>query len=170
MCSRAALDYSHIPSQPMSIPSSRGVISRDSCLQHDTRNSSSTSGNFFGSLPARGETPSAIFEKFKEFGIVSLRIGANWHRQNFGTGRRSETRTAGSYNTNSSIGQESDDLESIMPCWRNLVSELYNGKSPRNPISELHSGIFPRWVGFQRWNVNFKIEACSNSGYPTITM
>ena len=30
---------SHNPSQPVSIPSSRGMISRDSCLQLDTQNS-----------------------------------------------------------------------------------------------------------------------------------
>ena len=35
---------SHVPSQSMSIPSTRGMISRDSCLQPDTRNSLGTSG------------------------------------------------------------------------------------------------------------------------------
>ena len=33
---------SHVPSQPMSIPSPRGMINRDSCLQLDTRKSLGT--------------------------------------------------------------------------------------------------------------------------------
>ena len=35
---RAALEY-HVPSQPICIPSPRGLISRDSCLPLDTRTS-----------------------------------------------------------------------------------------------------------------------------------
>ena len=40
--------FSHVPSQPMSIPSPRGMISRDSCVQPDTRNSLGTSGRAWG--------------------------------------------------------------------------------------------------------------------------
>ena len=52
---------SHVPSQPMSIPSPRGMISRDSCLQRATRNSFGTSGHVFEDLPAPGEPSSALF-------------------------------------------------------------------------------------------------------------
>ena len=38
---------SHVPWQPLSIPSRRGLIRRDSCLPHDTRNSMGSSGNVF---------------------------------------------------------------------------------------------------------------------------
>ena len=38
---------SHVPSQPVSIPSPRGMIGRNSCLQLDTRNSLGTSGHVF---------------------------------------------------------------------------------------------------------------------------
>ena len=38
------------------------MISRHSCLSHDTRNSMGTSGNIFESLPARGEPSSAFFK------------------------------------------------------------------------------------------------------------
>ena len=38
---------SHVPSQPVSVPSPRGMVSRDSCLQPETRNSIGTSGNVF---------------------------------------------------------------------------------------------------------------------------
>ena len=51
---------SHIPSHPMSIPSPRGMISRDGCLPLDLRNTMGTSGNVSESLPAR-EWPSSEF-------------------------------------------------------------------------------------------------------------
>ena len=38
---------SHVPSHPLIVPSSRGMPSRDSCPQADTRNLFGTSGNVF---------------------------------------------------------------------------------------------------------------------------
>ena len=38
---------SHVSSQPLSVPSPRGLISRDSCLQPAARSSLSTSGHVF---------------------------------------------------------------------------------------------------------------------------
>ena len=46
---------SHVPSHPVIVPSCRGMLSRDSCLQLDTRNSFDTSENVF-------EGPLAPFE------------------------------------------------------------------------------------------------------------
>ena len=57
---------SHVPSQPMSILSPRGMISRDSGLPHHTRNSLGASGHVFEGLPAGGES--------KEIGIIFLRM------------------------------------------------------------------------------------------------
>ena len=56
---------SHVPSQPKSIPSPRGMISCDSCLLLDTRNSLGASGHVFEGPPARGEPSSALFENPK---------------------------------------------------------------------------------------------------------
>ena len=61
---------SHVPSQPMSIPSPRRMISRDSCLPHDTQNS-------MGYLKKRTCSRWAILRilrEAKEFGIIFLRI------------------------------------------------------------------------------------------------
>ena len=44
-----------VPSQPVSIPSQRGLTSRDSCLQLATPNSCRTSGNVFEHPSARSE-------------------------------------------------------------------------------------------------------------------
>ena len=51
---------SHVPSEPLSIPSLREKIRRDSCLQPYTRNSSTTSGNVFESLHGQGGPFSAL--------------------------------------------------------------------------------------------------------------
>ena len=52
-------------SQPWILPSSRGMLSRDSELPLDTRNTTGTSGNVFESLPARESRSSALFENSK---------------------------------------------------------------------------------------------------------
>ena len=52
----------HVPIQPLTIPSPRGMPSSDSGLPHDTRNVMGTSGNVFESLLAREGPLSALFE------------------------------------------------------------------------------------------------------------
>ena len=42
----------HVPNQPLTLPSPRGIPIRDSGLPHDTRNIMGTSGNVFESLLA----------------------------------------------------------------------------------------------------------------------
>ena len=58
----------------MSIPSPRGIISRDSCLQPDTRNSVGTMGHVFEGLLAPGEPSSAFFENSKNLVSSSCRL------------------------------------------------------------------------------------------------
>ena len=58
-------------SSGVSIPSPRGMISRDSCLPHDTRNSIGTSGNVFKCLPARDGPSSSIFENSRKLASSS---------------------------------------------------------------------------------------------------
>ena len=65
---------SHVPSQPMSIPSPRGMTSRDSCLQPATRNSLGTSGHVFESVLVRCEPTSALFENSKNLASSSCRL------------------------------------------------------------------------------------------------
>ena len=75
---------SHVPGQPMSIATPRGMICCDSCLQPDTRNSLGRSGHVFEGLLARGETSSALFENSKNLASSSCRLRA------IDTGRISE--------------------------------------------------------------------------------
>ena len=65
---RAALEKTHVPSQPTSIPNRKGMINHYSCLQPDTQNSLGTSGYVFESPPA-GREPS-----------WAPRIARIWHR------------------------------------------------------------------------------------------
>ena len=83
---------SHVPSQQLSIPSPRGMISSDSCLPHDTRDSLGTSGNVFESLPARDGSSSAFFESPKNLASSScgLRQGNTGNIMIHGEGVRRE--------------------------------------------------------------------------------
>ena len=69
-----------VPSQPMSTPSPRVMLSRDSCLQLDTRNSFGTSGNVFEDPPALTGPPTAFFGNSRSHAsaqceLVSLNTG-----------------------------------------------------------------------------------------------
>ena len=77
---RAALEHPHVASQPLNIPSPKGVLSRDSGLPLDTRNTMGTSGNVFESLPARDGPSSGLFENFTEVRIIILQIGTRYCR------------------------------------------------------------------------------------------
>ena len=64
---------SHVSSQPMSIPSPKGMISRESCLPPDTRNSMGTSGHVTEGLSAPGGPSSAFFGNSKNLALASCR-------------------------------------------------------------------------------------------------
>ena len=123
---------SHVYSQPMSIPSPRGMISRDSCLQPDTPISLGTSGHVFEGLPAPDELSSTFSEKSKNL-ASSCRLNPVVLAKS-GTRRRIEKRTAESYSTNSSLCQEVFDLGSSTSYRRNLSSKLYDGKSGESDL------------------------------------
>ena len=72
---------SHVLSHPVSIPSLREMLTRDSCLQVDTRNSFGESANVFEYQPAPNE-PSAAF-----FGY-SRTLAATQHRKMCSTSGR----------------------------------------------------------------------------------
>ena len=132
---------SHVPSQPSSIPSQRRTISCDSRLQPDTRNSMDTSGYVFEGLLVRDAFTTC--REFTDFGIVFLRIEANWYTQNRGTKRRSERRTAAFNNTaNSSLCQDFATWNSSN-CTGGTCSQSCMMENPRNQISELHFGKCP---------------------------
>ena len=69
---------SHVPSQPLTIPSPRGMPSRDSGLPLDTRSTSGTSRKVVESLPRDG--PSSAL-----FGIIFSRIETGYCRKHSGT-------------------------------------------------------------------------------------
>ena len=145
---------SYVSRQPMSIPSSRGKISRDSCL-HDARNSLCSPGNVSEGHLARARSPPAL-ENSKN--VASSSCGS----RPIGAGkiegqRRSETGTARFQFLSC---QEKERFVSYM---RNLFS-----KHLRNQISELHFRKLPDSADFQFVKVNFKTQVCSYSGCLTI--
>ena len=94
--SASSSGVSHVPSQPLSIPSSRGMISSDSFLPHDTRNSLGTSGNIFESQSARDGPSSAFFERPKNLASSScgLRKGNTGKFMEHGGGVRREPQSS----------------------------------------------------------------------------
>ena len=121
----------HVHIQPISVPSARGLISRDSWLQPDTRNSLSSSGNFFGGLLARGEPSSALIENSKNFGIVFLRIEAKKAEQ--GEGVRQEPQGS-TIPTPRFVGNPT----TWNPLYRTggTCSQKCMMENPRHPVSE----------------------------------
>ena len=67
---------SSVPSQLMSIPSPRGLSSRNSCLQLATRNSLATQDTFL-KICLLQVNCGQLSSEIKEFGIVFLQIEAN---------------------------------------------------------------------------------------------
>ena len=73
----------HVPSQPLN---SLSMLSRDSCVPLDTRNSWGTSGNVYESLLARRESPSAPLENPRNLTSSSCELrqgntGKFWNRE-----------------------------------------------------------------------------------------
>ena len=87
---------SHAPCQPSTIPSPRGLISRDSGLPHNTRNSVGTSGYVFEDPPAP-EGPSPSFFKTPTnltSSLYELRPGKTRNTMRHGEGLRREPQNA----------------------------------------------------------------------------
>ena len=61
----------HVHSQPVIIPSSKGMLSRDSGLPPTTRDTLGTAGNVFESVPAREGSSSAVFESSRDLATSS---------------------------------------------------------------------------------------------------
>ena len=87
---------SHVPNQSLNIPSPRGMVSRDSCLPHDTPNSMGTSGSDFESPLARDGPSSAFFENPKNLAssLCGLRPGNTGNEVNHGEGVRREPQSS----------------------------------------------------------------------------
>ena len=126
---------SHVPSQPMSIPSPTGVIGRNSSLQLDTRNSMGTTRHVFEGLLPRGHLASS-----------SCRLMPTLWKQ-----------TAESYNTNSPLCKEVFDMKSSVSNKTNFSSKLYDAKS-KEPGLGPEFRERPEPNDFQYWKVNFKTE------------
>ena len=140
--------FSHVPSQPMSIPSPRGMISRDTCLQPDTRNSFGISGNVFKDLPAPSEPPAAFV------GNSRISASAQCEPMSLNTGRLADRANEMERNTqhfatptprfvrNFSIHNPPSHAQGPYP--QNCVVE-----QPGNQVPDMHFDKFPDLSTFQ---------------------
>ena len=144
---------SHVPSQPLNIPSPKGMLSRDSGLSLDTRNSMGTSGNVLEHLPAQEGPSCALFEDSKNLASSSCGLGSS------NTGNIMEHGRKVRRDPQSSSIQTPRFNQGIDP-----LNPLYHTQS-RN-----HLGKFPDPLEFQSWKVNCKTEVCANSIFLQITV
>ena len=151
---------SHVPSQPMSIPSPRGMLSRDSCLQSDTQNSFGISGNVFENVLALNEPSAAFFGNSRRL-ATARRLAARTdeletHTQHVAIPTPRIARTFSTWSPPS-------HAEGAYP--QNCMVE-----QPRNQVAEMHFDNFPDHSTFQGWKTSFKTEVCSCSHFPTEAM
>ena len=136
------------------------MVSRDNCLQLDTRNSLGTAGHVFQSLSARGEPSSAFFENSKNLASSSCRLEpidtGNIAEQREGPRQRPQNHT-----------MPTPRCARMFSTWNPLYGT--GGTYPQNcmvelpkyQVSEMHFDKFPDTSGFQCWETNFETETCS---------
>ena len=145
------------------------MLSCDSCLQPDTRNSCGISGNVFEDPPAPNEPPAVFFGNSRSLASapcepVSLNTGRLADRANE-LDRKTQkiatltTRFARKFPTwNPPSHAEGAYLQNCMV------------DQPRNQVSQMHSDKFPNPSTCQCWETSFKTEVCSCSNFPTDVM
>ena len=150
---------SHVPSHSNSIQSPHGMLSRDSGLQPDTRNSSGTSGNVFEDPRAPNEPTAACFANARSltdthYELVSLNTGRHAAKA-----EELETKNQRFVKKFSPCNPPSH-AEGAYP--QNCMVE-----QPRNQVSEMHFDKSPNALTCQRWKKSFKTEVCGCSNFPT---
>ena len=86
----------------------------------------------------------------KNFSVLTRNCHETW--------RRSETRTANFYETDSTISKNLDAWNATRRTGRIYYSQNCAMEAPRYAFSELHFGKFPDPDDFQYWSVSFKTE------------
>ena len=135
---------SHVPSQPVVIPSSRDVHSRDSGLPSAARDTIGNSGNISGSPAPREGSSSAIFENSRS-PISSC----------FGKGPGA---TEKALETVKEVTRKPKNVSKTGGTFSHVVLTVID--YPRFPVPKMHLGKFPDCLEFQSWEVSFKIEVC----------
>ena len=119
----------HVHNQPSSIPSPRGMIGRDSCLQPDTRNSLGTLEHVFEGPPA-AEWPSPSFFKIPKNLTSSpceLRSGETESTMRHGEGLRQGTARVQKYRLLDLPGKTRPGIPCII--LEELISKLSDGNA-----------------------------------------
>ena len=157
---------SHVPTQPLTIPSTRSRHCRDSGLPLHTRNSMGTPGDVFESLPAQEVSPSVLFKNSKNLATSScgLRPEATGATLVPEIDMRREPQNSSKHGTNFQRGT------GVLDHTGGTFSHHGMTDYPRFAISEMHLGNFPDSLVFQTWKVNFKTEVCSKTANHHLTM
>ena len=154
---QAALGYPMFPSHLVIVSSLHGVLSRDSCLQPDTRTFQGTAGHVVEGLLAVSTASCLGNVHAKSFQLHTANVSPN-------TGGITKNYLK-LCNTHSQTCQEVFNLKSSLSYPQNCMVE-----QPRNQVSEMYFDKFPDPSTFQCPPTSFKTEVCSCSGFPTDAM
>ena len=161
---------SHVPCQPVSVPSNRRMRSRDSCLQPEARDSFGISRNVFEDLPAPSEPPAVFFGCSRSHAPapcehVSLKTGRLADQANEFIGEEYSEFC----NTHTEICKEVFNLEPSLSCrsssavWHGWTAEEW-GLGKRMSINSLTPSTT------QCGTTSDKTDVCFCSNFPTDTM
>ena len=156
---------SHVPSQPSRVPRPRGMLSRDSGLPHDTRNTLGISGNVSESLPAQERISPSLPSDPKNLtsshweGVPGIALDRE-------KGLRREPRSS-----TKPTPRCIRNYETWNPLYHTdrTYSQNCMMEPRRYAISELHFGKFPDPDDVQCWRVNFKAEERVSTPFPQLT-
>ena len=159
---------SHVPSQPASVPSLGGMLSRDPRLRPETWNLSDTSGNVFYS--PRAEIDFVIDTLSRNASLLESKC---YRRKP--NSRKYRTPVAG--------GEERSRESIPTPrfAWRPSTMNSFfpaEGAYPQNCMahqsrlqnSEIQFDKFTTLATFACWKIRFKTEVCTYSQFPTEAM
>ena len=143
------------------------MLSRDSCLQLDTRILYRTSGNVFEDPPA----PTAAY-----FGNARSLTATHCELVSLNTGRSATKVDELERNTQNSAIPTSKFARFFVSTWNppsyaeGAYPQNCMAEQPRNQASEMHFDKFPNPSTFQCWKTSFKTEVCSCSNSTTEAM
>ena len=135
---------SHVPSQPVIVPSSRETHGRGSGLPNTTRDTTGKSGNVFGNPAAQEGSSSALFKSSRNQASFYCEMGPGSTKKTLGPEK--------------AVTREPQDFSKVFPGFQRgsgvfdytggTYSHCFVLDYPRFPVSEMHLGRLPDSMEF----------------------
>ena len=148
------------------------MLSRDACLQPDTRNLCGTSGNVFENPLAPNEPTASCLGNVcaRSFSATHCDLASPNTRRSVANMAELERPHSKLCKTCTEICQEVFHLESSLSCRKLIRIIAWLNCRGVSQASEMHFDKFPDSSTFQSWNTSSKTEVSSCSGFTTEAM